>query len=70
MDIFRTQLLKAIKLCNKELQNRKRGIVGESTVEQLEGMILPELNNILNLVDKDQLPAKEQSCVHTNRISV
>ena len=43
MDKFKEKLLKTLQLCNMELENRKKGIVGESTEEQLEEIIIPEL---------------------------
>lgn len=59
MDEFKDNLFKAIKLCNDELINRKNGINGESTVEQLEEIIIPELNQILSIISNNQLPPKE-----------
>lgn len=58
MDTFRLKLLKIIDLCNIELGRRKKGIYGESTEEQLEKFILPELNQLLKMVNKYQLPPK------------
>lgn len=59
-DNFKNSLLKAINICNIELANRKNGINGESTVEQLEEIIIPELNQILCMINNDQLPPKEE----------
>lgn len=60
MDTFKNEVLKAINLCNKELLDRKSGIEGESTVEQLEKIIIPELEHILEIINKQQIPPKEQ----------
>ncbi len=45
MEKFKEKLLKTINICNAELINRKNGVLGESTEEQLEKCLLPELNN-------------------------
>lgn len=60
MDKFREKILRAIKLCNEELENRKKGVLGESTEEQLKNVILPELTQLLTMLNSNQLPAKEQ----------
>lgn len=58
MEDFKEKLLRAIKLCNIELANRKSGINGESTEEQLEGIIIPELNQVLDKIKNNHLPPK------------
>lgn len=60
MDKYKEKILKAIKLCNEELVNRKNGVFGESTEEQLKNIILPELTQLLTMLNSNQLPAKEQ----------
>ncbi len=60
MDKFREKILRAIKLCNEELVNRRKGVLGESTEEQLKNIILPELTQLLTMLNSNQLPAKEQ----------
>lgn len=60
MEKFREQLLKILELCNDELMKRKKGILGESTQEQLETVILPELEQLLKIVDGNTLPQKDQ----------
>lgn len=60
MDKFKEKILRAIKLCNEELENRKNGVLGESTEEQLKNIILPELTQLLTMLNNNQLPAKEQ----------
>lgn len=56
--LFKEKIIKTINLCNEELENRKKGVDGESTVEQLEDVILPELNELLERVNNHQYPAK------------
>ncbi|MDE6021166.1 MAG: hypothetical protein K2H01_09270 [Ruminococcus sp.] len=60
MNKFKEKILRAIKLCNEELVNRKNGVFGESTEEQLKNIILPELTQLLTMLNSNQLPAKEQ----------
>ena len=60
MDRFKEKLLKTIRLCNEELANRKNGMVSESTEEQLENIILPELTQLLEKINNNQCPAKEK----------
>lgn len=60
MDKFKEKILRTIKLCNEELINRKNGVISESTEEQLKNIILPELTQLLTILDSNQLPAKEQ----------
>lgn len=50
MNAFREKMLQAIRICNEELENRKRGVLGEST-EELNNVILPELNRLLMMID-------------------
>ncbi len=52
------KIIKAINLCNEELANRKKGIEGESTIEQLEEVILPELEELLDRVNNHRYPAE------------
>lgn len=60
MDKFKEKVLRTIELCSNELQHRKEGILGESTEEQLEKTILPELKQLLELTENNQLPSKQQ----------
>lgn len=61
MENFKQDILKCINLCLQELEKRKKGISGESTVKQLENVIVPELYELLNAIDKNTtLPPKEE----------
>lgn len=60
MEKFKEKLLKTINICNAELINRKNGVLGESTEEQLVKCILPELTQLLEMVYNNQIPMKEQ----------
>ncbi|MEN6312660.1 MAG: hypothetical protein ABFD25_00270 [Clostridiaceae bacterium] len=57
---FRNNIGICISLCEQELQNRKKGIKGESSIEQIEDTILPELNQLLKKIDYGQLPPKPE----------
>jgi hypothetical protein len=59
MEKFKQNVLKAIQLCNEEIQRRNAGIEGESSQKELEEVILPELNAIVDLLGKNQLPSRE-----------
>ncbi len=57
------KLKEDVKLCLElsklELQNRKNGIEGESTIDQLEEVIIPDLTNLLTILDnKNSIPQK------------
>ena len=58
---LREKTLKTLELCKEELEKRKNGVEGESTVEQLENCIIPELTQFLERIDKGEIPpAKEK----------
>lgn len=60
MENFKNKIIKAITICNIELTNRRNNIQGESTKEQLEKVIIPELNQLLEVINAQILPPKEQ----------
>lgn len=49
---------RCLELSENELSNRKSGIAGESTVEQLENLIIPELNNLIVKINSGSIPPK------------
>lgn len=57
---FRENILECIDLCNIELSDWEKGIEGESTLEQLKDVILPELKEIITLLDQNKLPNKKE----------
>lgn len=57
--MFKSKVENALEICNKELNERKKGICGESTMEQLEETIIPELQVVLSLIEKGKLPPVE-----------
>ena len=57
---LRDDLMNALKVFEAELANRKNGISGESTEEQLEEVIIPELKRVLAKVNNSEIPEKEQ----------
>ncbi len=58
---LQNDISRALKLCETELTDRRNGIPGESTEEQLEEVVIPELKRILCQLTSDQeFPEKEQ----------
>ena len=62
---LRDDLMKAIKIFEDELADRKNGIPGEGTEEQLEKEIIPELKRILACVNNYDIPEKSQRYFHS-----
>ena len=62
---LRDDLLAALKIFEAELADRKRGVPDESTEEQLEKIIIPELKRVLAKVNNSEIPDKEQRCLHS-----
>lgn len=56
---FRADTANLIQICRRELVNRKNGVNGESTVKQIEEVILPELNILLHKLNDNNLPPLE-----------
>ena len=57
---FRKKVELAYTIAVQELENRKRGIDGESTEAELEQVIIPEMQELMVIVDRKQLPPKEK----------
>jgi len=50
-----------LQLAKNELNNRKNGINGESTIEQLEIYIIPDLSKVLSdVISREPLPPNTQ----------
>lgn len=62
---FKEKIIRTIRLCNEELANRKNGIAGECTEEQLEDIILPELTELINMINNNQCPPKEKRYINS-----
>ena len=56
--MFKKNLEKALDISKDELRRRKYDMPGESTVEQLEEVIIPELEKLLKM-DYNNLPPVE-----------
>ncbi len=56
---YKTDIKECVKLCEIELNERKRGVPGESTIEQLENTIIPELSNLLQNIHLNKLPPEK-----------
>lgn len=57
---YKKELLECIDICEKEISNRTQGIKGESTIEQIKEVILPELNELLANIESKQLPKERK----------
>lgn len=57
--LFKEKIIKTISLCNEELAKRKKGVAGESTVEELN-IVLTDLKVLLERVNNHQYPPKEE----------
>ncbi|MBB6214119.1 hypothetical protein HNQ80_000188 [Anaerosolibacter carboniphilus] len=55
---FQVDIINCINLCKAEIVKRKKDISGESTMEQLENVILPELEALLQKAKVGNLPPK------------
>jgi len=57
---LRLDILACMRVCQIELENRKNGIDGESTIEQLEEWIVPDLTNMLKIVENKKIPKERK----------
>lgn len=60
MNAFKESVIKCRGLAIRELEERYKGIEGESTIEQLKDVIIPEMETIIKLVENNNLPSKEK----------
>jgi len=58
IDKLKQEVLEGIKLSRREIENRKKGIEGESTIEQLKEVIIPDLEDILLKLDNKIIPKR------------
>ena len=58
---FYLDIQDCLSLANKELCDRKNGILGESTIKQLENYIIPDLTDLRSKIERnDPLPPNTQ----------
>jgi len=57
---LKADIKNCIEICKAEILKRKNGISGESTIEQLESVILPELKELLKRLEDNNLPTKSE----------
>jgi len=55
---FICDLEEIIAICERELEERKQGIEGHGSVEELEGFFIPEFTRLLEQAKTDTLPPK------------
>jgi hypothetical protein len=59
-DDFICDISNCLKLAETELQDRINGKTGESTIEQLEKFVIPDLSNLLSKIkNKEKLSPKQ-----------
>jgi hypothetical protein len=56
---YKSDIKECIEMCEIELDKRKMGVLGESTIEQLENTIIPELSSLLQNINLDKLPPEK-----------
>ena len=60
MNEFIKDVLECKEISLNELNQRRSGIEGESTIEQIENVIVPELEEIIRMINESKLPPKEE----------
>ena len=60
VEAFKKMIAKALEISKDELFRRTHGMPGESTVEQLEEIIIPELENFSKMDYSDLPPADKR----------
>lgn len=60
IDKLKQEVLECIELCKMELENRRNGIEGESTIEQLEEIIIPDLSEFLIKLENKDISTKKE----------
>ena len=59
-NIYKKDILYCLCLCEKEIEERKKGIQGESNLTQLEQIIIPELKQLMKIIDEGKLPPQTE----------
>ena len=59
-EILKKEILKCIDICNKEMKLRESGFEGESSIEQIKEIIIPELYQLLDELDNSNDNFKER----------
>jgi len=57
---FKEDINEILFICQKDLHALFVGQVRQATKEQIEGTIIPEMNKLLEMIEKNEIPAKNQ----------
>ena len=49
-----------LTICKEDLNALLAGQARQATKEQIEGSIIPEMNKLLEMIEKNEIPAKSQ----------
>ena len=57
---FKKDIEEILAICQDELHDIANGKANQATKEQIEGTIIPEMNTLLEIIKKDDIPPKNQ----------
>jgi len=57
---FEKDIKEILSICQEDLHAISIGEKRQATKEQIEGTIIPEMNKLLELIKKDEIPLKNQ----------
>ncbi|MFA5528797.1 MAG: hypothetical protein WC996_09330 [Peptostreptococcales bacterium] len=57
---FIDDIKEILAICKEELRDISKGKPNQATKEQIEGTIIPEMNNLLEMIQKNEMPPKDQ----------
>ncbi|NLD48269.1 MAG: hypothetical protein GX660_13930 [Clostridiaceae bacterium] len=57
---FTKDIEKILSICQEDLRDISMGKKKQATADQIEKTIIPEMNNLLKMIEKGEIPPKEQ----------
>ena len=54
-DVFKNKVIELLSYSKMKLDERKNGILGSGTIEQIENILIPELELLLTYADKGEI---------------
>jgi hypothetical protein len=57
---FKKDVKEIISICQEDLQALSNGEKRQATNVQIEGTIIPEMNKLLQMIEKNEIPDKNQ----------
>ena len=58
---FKRDVKEILAICEEDLQAIAAGEHREATVEQIEGTIIPEMNQLLEIIERNEIPPRGQN---------